>query len=88
MVGSMVSSTSMVSYSHYKMTNAHSNSSLRQKMHRSEEYLACDECRISISTKGVEVDSSTGDLYFEAVILVSIIAILYIGKKLADKYIK
>ena len=88
MVGSMVGSTSMVSHSHYKMTNAHSNSSLRQKMHRSEEYLACDECRISISTKGVEVDSSHGDLYFEAVILVSIIAILYIGKKLADKYIK
>ena len=49
---------------------------------------SCDECRISISTKGVEVDSSTGDLYFEAVILVSIIAVLYIGKKLADKYIK
>ena len=57
-------------------------------MHRSEEYLACDECRISISTKGVEVDSSHGDLYFEAVILVSVIAILYIGKKLVDKYIK
>ena len=57
-------------------------------MHRSEEYLACDECRISITQKGIEVDNSTGDLLFEAGILILIVAVLYVGKKLVDKYIK
>ena len=36
----------------------------------------------------IEVDSSTGNLYFEAFILVSIIAVLYIGKKVVDKVFK
>ena len=36
----------------------------------------------------IEVDSSTGNLYFEAFILVSIIAVLYIGKKVVDKVLK
>jgi len=57
-------------------------------MHRSEEYLACDECRISISQKGIEVDNTTGDLLHEAGILILIVAVLYVGKKLVDKYIK
>jgi|TARA_B110000858_G_scaffold184364_1_gene225503 hypothetical protein len=48
----------------------------------------CEDCRIDISTKGIEVDSSTGNLYLEATILITVIAVLYIGKKLVDKYIK
>ena len=44
--------------------------------------------RIAISTDSIEVDSSTGNLYLEAGILVVVIAVLYIGKKLGDKYIK
>ena len=48
----------------------------------------CDDCRIEVSTDGIEVDSSTGNLYLEAGILMTVIAVLYIGKKLVDKYIK
>lgn len=48
----------------------------------------CEDCRIEITTDGIEVDSSTGNLYLEAVVLVAVIAVLYIGKKLVDKYIK
>ena len=44
--------------------------------------------RIAISTNSIEVDNSTGDLVFEAGILILIIAVLYVGKKLVDKYIK
>ena len=36
----------------------------------------------------IEVDGSTGNLYLEAFILVSIIAVLYIGKKVVDKVLK
>ena len=53
-----------------------------------EQIDTCEECRIEITTKGIEVDSSTGNLYLEAVILVTVITVLYIGKKLVDKYIK
>ena len=49
---------------------------------------SCEDCRIEISTDGIEVDSSTGNLYLEAGILITVIAVLYIGKKLVDKYIK
>jgi len=48
----------------------------------------CDTCRIEISTKGVKVDSSTGNLYLEAGVLITVVAVLYIGKKLVDKYLK
>jgi hypothetical protein len=44
--------------------------------------------RIAISTSSIEVDNSTGDLVFEAGILILIVAVLYVGKKLVDKYIK
>jgi len=54
----------------------------------SEQLDTCENCRIEITTKGIEVDSSTGNLYLEGVVLVTIIAVLYIGKKLVDKYIK
>ena len=53
-----------------------------------EETTQCENCRIEITTKGITVDSSEGDLYLEATILVTILAIVYIGKKLVDKYIK
>ena len=52
---------------------------------------ACDNCRIEISTDGIEVDSSTGNLYLEALVLtfvVFIVAILYVGKKVVDKKFK
>ena len=51
----------------------------------SEQLDTCENCRIEITTKGIEVDSSTGNLYLEGVVLVTVIAVLYIGKKLVDK---
>jgi len=44
--------------------------------------------RIAIGKDGIEVDSSTGNLYSEGLVLVLIVAVVYIGKKLVDKYIK
>ena len=54
----------------------------------SETTEQCENCRIEITTKGIEVDSTSGNLYLEASILVTVLAVLYIGKKLVDKYIK
>jgi hypothetical protein len=48
----------------------------------------CSNCRIEISTDSIVVDSSSGDLFLEGSVLIIIIAILYIGKKLVDKYVK
>ena len=48
----------------------------------------CENCRRAISTDSIEGDSSTGNLDLEAGILVAVIAVLYIGKKIVDKYIK
>jgi len=42
--------------------------------------------RIEFSTKSIEIDSSDGNLLVEAVTLVLVIAALYIGKKIVDKY--
>jgi hypothetical protein len=61
---------------------------LGDKMSEQIVETACEDCRIEISTDGIEVDSSTGNLYLEAGILITVIAVLYIGKKLVDKYIK
>jgi len=47
--------------------------------------------RIAISTDGVEIDSSQGDLLSEAVLLgtiVIVVAILYVGKKWIDRKFK
>lgn len=47
--------------------------------------------RIAVSTDGIEIDASQGNLATEALVLtfvVFIVAILYVGKKLVDKYIK
>ena len=51
----------------------------------------CTDCRIAITTKGVEIDSSQGDLLSEAVLLgtvVIVVAVLYIGKKWIDRKFK
>ena len=51
----------------------------------------CADCRIAISTEGLEVDSSQGNLLLEAGVLGVIlifIAVLYTGKKLVDKQFK
>ena len=47
--------------------------------------------RITISTDGVEIDSSQGDLLSEAVLLgtiVIVVAVLYVGKKWIDRKFK
>ena len=49
------------------------------------------EERIAITTDGVEIDSSQGDLLSEAVLLgiiVIVVAVLYIGKKWIDRKFK
>ena len=51
----------------------------------------CEDCRIAVTTDGIEIDSSQGNIAFEAIILVGIIfvvATLYIGKKMVDKHFK
>ena len=51
----------------------------------------CEDCRIEITTKGITVDSSEGDLAAEALVLTAIVfvvAILYVGKKAVDKKFK
>jgi hypothetical protein len=60
---------------------------MKDKMDNTTE-TQCEDCRIEITTKGITVDSSEGNLYFEAIILVTVLAVVYIGKKLVDKYIK
>jgi|TARA_R110001592_G_scaffold60496_1_gene183933 LPXTG-motif cell wall-anchored protein len=50
--------------------------------------MACEDCRIAITTDGVEVDSSTGDIALEAMIVVGILLLvsaMYVGKKWIDK---
>jgi hypothetical protein len=47
--------------------------------------------RIAISTDGVEIDSSQGDLLAEAILLgtiVIVVAVLYVGKKWIDRKFK
>ena len=39
-----------------------------------KETTQCENCRIEITTKGITVDSSEGNLYFEATILVTSIS--------------
>tara|TARA_R110000851_G_scaffold313836_1_gene475616 strand:+ start:998 stop:1168 length:171 start_codon:yes stop_codon:yes gene_type:complete len=51
----------------------------------------CEDCRIAVTTDGIEIDSSQGDIVTEGIILgviVFVVAILYIGKKMVDKYFK
>jgi len=53
------------------------------------EPLASERLAFEVNQVGsIEVDSSTGNLYFEAAILIGIVAVLYIGKKVVDKVFK
>jgi len=52
---------------------------------------ACDDCRMAVTTDGIEIDASQGDLWTEALALtfiVVVVAILYVGKKIVDKKFK
>ena len=52
---------------------------------------ACENCRIAVTTDGIEIDASQGDLATEALVLtfvLFIVAILYVGKKVVDKKFK
>ncbi|MBR19855.1 MAG: hypothetical protein CMA64_06880 [Euryarchaeota archaeon] len=51
----------------------------------------CETCRIVVSQEGIEIDSSTGNIVTEAIVLsgiVLVVALLYIGKKWIDKRMK
>lgn len=51
----------------------------------------CDDCRIAVTTDGIEIDASVGDLAVESLVLtviVVIVAALYVGKKAVDKRFK
>jgi hypothetical protein len=51
----------------------------------------CEDCRIAVTTDGIEIDSSQGNIATEAIILVGlmfVVATLYIGKKMVDKHFK
>jgi len=44
--------------------------------------------RIGVTTKGIEIDSSQGNILTESIILgviVLVVSILYVGKKIVDK---
>jgi hypothetical protein len=48
----------------------------------------CEDCRIAVTTDGIEIDSSQGDIILESILLgviVFVIAALYIGKKWIDR---
>jgi hypothetical protein len=51
----------------------------------------CENCRIVISEKGIEVDSSSGDIVAEAIVvsgLLVLICIVYTFKKWIDRKFK
>ena len=51
----------------------------------------CEDCRIAVTTDGIEIDASQGDLATEALVLtviVFVVALLYVGKKVVDKRFK
>jgi hypothetical protein len=50
----------------------------------------CEDCRIEITTKGIEVED-TGSLYLETGIIVGLlvlVSLMYIGKKWIDRRFK
>lgn len=56
-----------------------------------EANTTCEDCRIAVTTDGIEIDASQGDLATEALVLtviVFVIAILYVAKKAVDKRFK
>tara|TARA_B100001059_G_scaffold213522_1_gene229453 strand:+ start:72 stop:272 length:201 start_codon:yes stop_codon:yes gene_type:complete len=51
----------------------------------------CEDCRIEITTDGIEIDASQGDLAAEALVLtviVFVVAMLYVAKKAVDSKFK
>jgi len=51
----------------------------------------CENCRIIVSTDGIEVDASEGNIVVEAIVLsaiVVVVALLYVGKKWIDRKFK
>ena len=56
-----------------------------------EETQTCEDCRIEISTTGIEVDSSTGNLAVEGAVVVTLLVIVcavYAFKKWIDTWLK
>jgi len=54
------------------------------------EIQKCEDCRIAITTKGIEVED-TGNLYLETGIIVGLlvlVSLMYIGKKWIDRKFK
>ena len=48
----------------------------------------CETCRIAVTTDGIEVDSSTGDIMIEAIVVIGLLVLvsaMYVGKKWVDK---
>ncbi len=48
----------------------------------------CEDCRIAVTTDGIEIDSSQGDIMTESILLgviVFVISVLYVGKKWIDR---
>ena len=59
-------------------------------MNKEEIIETCDNCRIAITTKGIEVED-TGNLHVETGILIGIlvlVSLMYIGKKWIDRKFK
>jgi len=56
-----------------------------------EQTHTCEDCRIEISTTGIEVDSSTGNLVVEGAVVVTLLVIVcavYAFKKWIDNRFK
>jgi hypothetical protein len=52
---------------------------------------SCENCRIEVTTDGITIDSSQGDIILESILLVGIviiISVLYVGKKWIDRKFK
>jgi hypothetical protein len=50
----------------------------------------CEDCRIAITTKGIEVED-TGNLHIETGILIGlliVVSLMYVGKKWIDRKFK
>ncbi len=51
----------------------------------------CENCRIVVSEKGIEVDSSSGDIVTEAIVISGLLVLLcavYVFKKWIDRKFK
>jgi len=67
------------------------NERIAARLAETETETACDDCRIEISTDGIEIDASQGDLAAEVLVLtviVFVVAMLYVAKKAVDSKFK